>query len=53
VPCDGHDTGISYGKAWANLLTAREYILPKDKTLVSESKKLKYAVGQPMGAYSS
>lgn len=53
LPCEGHDTGITYGQAWANLLTAREYVLPKDKTLVKEARYLRYAVGQPMGAYSS
>jgi hypothetical protein len=54
VANDGHDTGITYGEAWANLLTSREYVLPKDPVLNPEKEqKLRYAVGQPMGAYSS
>jgi hypothetical protein len=56
IPCSGHDTGISYGQAWADLLVKREYFLP-GQTLSSkeriEPQSLKYAVGQPMGAYSS
>jgi hypothetical protein len=33
--------------AWANVLVGRQYYNPEDKSLLS------YAVGQPMGAYSS
>lgn len=53
IECSGYDTGVSYGQAWAELLVNREYFLPKQEPLVLVEKKLKYAVGQPMGAYSS
>lgn len=51
IPCSGHDTGITYGQAWASLLTTRVYHLRKSE--FSDSQDVKYAVGQPMGAYSS
>jgi hypothetical protein len=46
--------GMTYGTAWARLLTDREYILPQDKVYnTSGPMSLRYAVGQPMGALSS
>lgn len=38
-----------YAAAWANLLVARRYHLPRGL----KAKWVRYAVGQPMGAYSS
>jgi hypothetical protein len=47
--------GPAYARAWANLLVGRSYAIPKKvaKGLGLRSRFLKYAVGQPMGAYSS
>jgi hypothetical protein len=36
-----------FADAWKNLLTARKFSLPGNQG------HIKYAVGQPMGAYSS
>jgi len=42
------------GSTWAQLLTNREYVLPlKATTYGIHLNKVKYAVGQPMGALSS
>jgi len=53
IECSGYDTGVSYGQAWADLLTKRAYVLPAQPRLSVERMELHYAVGQPMGAYSS
>jgi hypothetical protein len=45
----GHLVNPLYAAAWANLLVDRSYLLPKGYT----PRKVRYAVGQPMGAYSS
>lgn len=53
IPCDGHDSGVTYGQAWAALLVDRDYLLPGDRATKRDPQNLRYAVGQPMGAYSS
>lgn len=53
IECSGHDTGITYGQAWANLLVDRDYVLPEGSSPKRDYQVLRYAVGQPMGAYSS
>lgn len=41
------------GKAWANILVDREYVLLRNKSLNISPQTIRYAVGQPMGALSS
>lgn len=53
IKCSGHDTGATYGQAWADLLVKRDYFLPGSQRDNREPMNLRYAVGQPMGAYSS
>lgn len=43
--------GYDFAKTWKELLTDRDYVLPKSKYGPSET--LRYSVGQPMGALSS
>lgn len=46
--------GHEYARAWTNLLVGRPYVIPK--RIAREcgvDRFLRYAVGQPMGAYSS
>lgn len=43
----------SFAQTWAELLTAREYRTPKEYATTTGVGYVKYAVGQPMGAYSS
>lgn len=50
--------GKSLGRAWANLLVGREYMVPQNtqKNILCPAvlpKSVRYAVGQPMGALSS
>jgi hypothetical protein len=40
-------------KAWASILTSREYALPERARRDVGLDSVKYSVGQPMGAYSS
>nr|AAZ99833.1 RNA-dependent RNA polymerase [Thielaviopsis basicola mitovirus] len=40
----------SFGENWMNLLLNRDYLLPEEGL---SGERLRYAVGQPMGAYSS
>jgi hypothetical protein len=45
---------VSMAKHWGNLLVGREYMLPKEaKSWNLGFDRVTYAVGQPMGAYSS
>jgi len=41
------------GDLWAKLLTDRDYLLRSDKYTQGKTLALRYATGQPMGAYSS
>jgi hypothetical protein len=43
----------SFASTWAALLTDREYRTPKEYATTYGVSYVKYAVGQPMGAYSS
>jgi hypothetical protein len=45
--------GEAAAEAWAALLVGREYFLPEKKDYGSSEMKIKYTVGQPMGALSS
>jgi len=46
--------GHEYAKAWTNLLVGRPYVIPKRTAReCGVPRFLHYAVGQPMGAYSS
>ena len=43
-----------FADAWENLLTNREFAKPADVNVPEVSREtVRYAVGQPMGAYSS
>lgn len=42
-----------FAQSWENLLTKRNYALPGDYLAEDGSNSVRYAVGQPMGAYSS
>lgn len=55
IPNDNPSIPMSYGQAWANLLCKREYHLPLNHPLTKGLliTKVRYATGQPMGAYSS
>jgi hypothetical protein len=49
-------TTVDFAYHWRELLTARDYKLPRDYTErygCSAGDSVRYAVGQPMGAYSS
>jgi len=53
-PIDTPTLATSFGKAWSNLLILREYNCPASKRVgIYTQSKLKYSVGQPMGALSS
>jgi len=43
---------IKIGKAWGNLLTDRDYFIPDYGSVIKEGR-IRYKVGQPMGALSS
>jgi hypothetical protein len=45
----GQMLGSQYASAWANLLVSRQYTMP----MGIKPRRVRYAVGQPMGAYSS
>jgi hypothetical protein len=46
--------GQTFATAWANLLVGRPYVIPKNVAReCGVPRFLRYAVGQPMGAYSS
>jgi len=45
----GQMLGSQYASAWANLLVSRRYTMPAG----IKPRRVRYAVGQPMGAYSS
>jgi hypothetical protein len=40
-------------KAWASILIDRDYALPERARRDTDASSVRYAVGQPMGAYSS
>jgi hypothetical protein len=42
----------TFGDLWARLLTERDYMLPRE-SYTGKGSTVRYAVGQPMGAYSS
>jgi hypothetical protein len=46
-------TATSFGQSWANLLVKRGYNVPENRTYGVKHHTVHYAVGQPMGAYSS
>lgn len=53
---DGSETDLTYGQAWAQLLTNRYYypsVSLKELLPAGSPDKFKYSVGQPMGALSS
>lgn len=46
--------GSRFASLWGKLLTDRDYVYPKDKSVgVHETGSVRYSVGQPMGALSS
>jgi hypothetical protein len=45
--------GVEGAQCWATLLVDRDYLLPKRAQEDTGLKSVRYAVGQPMGAYSS
>jgi hypothetical protein len=45
--------GKSYSNSWGNLLRNRDWLLKQDHEGNKLNLKLRYSVGQPMGAYSS
>jgi len=53
-PIETPSFATSFGQAWVNLLTKREYVIPVSKRMgIHIPSSVKYSVGQPMGALSS
>jgi hypothetical protein len=43
----------NFANAWENLLTNRKFAKPASGHMPNSRETIRYAVGQPMGAYSS
>jgi hypothetical protein len=46
-------THLGFAHTWAEILTHRSYATPKEFATTTGKTAVRYAVGQPMGAYSS